>query len=528
MQALVAALRTAKRACLHSPQDPRRWSELGRVHAIFADYTEALKCFTKALRLDPTHVDAWHNLGTAFKKVGLSQDALTAFQRALRLDETRADTYLNLGNLLIEDDQLENAVRCFERAAAYDPALAPARSRLAEQLSVLGKTSEAQSLFHQAVAIDPDHVQGWLGLGQTLEDTGDAENAVACYQNVLRRYPTHPFALGQMLAVMRETATDELLSVANRCMTDDTAEQEARALIGYGLAKYYDKRKCYPEAAQAGVAANAARRRVAGPLDRDELVRRVEGIISTYDADFFASRGRFGLGADQPVFIVGLPRSGTTLCEQILASHPLVHGAGELVELARVAGIAAEIPWQAAGHLTEATSVSLGMRYLRVLRNDVPKGIRRICDKAPLNFFQLALAALLCPHARVIHCTRNAKDNALSIWMENFKPDQCYATDFGDLAFYRAQYERVMEHWRRVLPLEILEVSYEQTVRDVANQARRLTDFLDVPWNEACLHFHNNPRSVQTPSRWQVRQPIYSRSVDRWRHYEQLLEELTC
>ncbi len=156
---------------------------------------------------------------------------------------------------------------------------------------------------------------------------------------------------------------------------------------------------------------------------------------------------------------------------------------------------------------------------MRALRDGAPKRRLRISDKSPLSFFHLAFAATLFPNARVIHCIRDARDNALSIWMENFSPDQRYATDFNDLAFYRQQYERLMAHWREHLPLPLLELHYEETVTDVEGQARRLIDFLGAPWDAACLDFHKSERAVQTPSRWQVRQPVYSKSVQRWRAY---------
>jgi hypothetical protein len=236
------------------------------------------------------------------------------------------------------------------------------------------------------------------------------------------------------------------------------------------------------------------------------------------------------VGADQPVFIVGLPRSGTTLVEQILASHPKLHGAGELPDLANLAARAVAggeaHPWQAASRLDLMESRELAGEYLRALRRGAPKGCLRISDKSPLNFFHLAFAAVLFPNARVIHCRRDARDNALSIWMENFNPDQRYATDFHDLAFFRAQHERIMAHWQAVLPLRILEIQYEDTVRDLETQARRLISFLDVPWDPGCLAFHQNDRAVQTPSRWQVRQPIYSKSVNRAERYASVLPDL--
>jgi tetratricopeptide (TPR) repeat protein len=523
------AHRHARRACELSPGDARCWSDLGRVHALEGRIADAARCFEHGTRVDSQCADAWHNLGTALRKLRDHKGAFTALKNALLLEPTRAETYFNLGNLLIEVDQFEDAIECFERAAKHDPTLAQARSRLAQELSARGKVKRAESLFRQSLGLNPDHVQGWFGLGRTLEDLGEAEGAIGCYLNVIARQPAHAQAISQYLALVREEPKPDVLTTAHAIMSSADATDETKALVGYGLLKFHDRRKNYAAAAEAGLAANAARRRRMGALDRAALTARVDAIIQTYTRDFFATRGRLGLGLDQPVFIVGLPRSGTTLTEQILSAHPQLHGAGELPDLSRIATRCiseGEQPWQAASKLDEASSRERADDYLKALREGAPRNCLRISDKSPLNFFHLAFAALLFPNARVIHCKREARDNALSIWMENFNAEQRYATDFSDLAFFREQYERLMQHWRTVLPLQMIELEYEDMVKDVEAQARRLMSFLDVPWDERCLDFHRSERAVQTPSRWQVRQPIYTGSVRRWQRYEAHLPQL--
>jgi tetratricopeptide (TPR) repeat protein len=490
-------------------------------------FDEAAQCFGNTVSLDPSHADGWHNLGTALRQLGRLEEAFQALKQALLLDPARAGTYLNLGALLIESQQFDEALECFERAARLDPTLARAQSRLAAQLARGGKVQRAEGLFRRSVNLDPDHVEGWLGLGQALEDIGDAAGALGCYRNVLARNSGHASALGRYLSLLREPAPDALLSAARAALDDSQRPDEGRALIGYGLAKCHDKRGDFAAAASSGIAANAARRRQSGPSDRAALDARIESMISTYDAGFFAARRRFGLGSDQPVFIVGLPRSGTTLTEQIIASHPMLHGAGELPDLPRLAArVAPDAPWNAAGRLDEESARALAHEYFRALRDGAPRGRLRLTDKSPFNFFQLAFAALLFPQARVIHCRRDARDNALSIWLENFNHDQHYATDFGDLAHLRGAYELLMAHWKRALPLKILDVDYEALVADVDTQARRIVDFLGAPWDRRCLEYHSSDRAVQTPSRWQVREPIYTRSVARWRSYEAYLPDL--
>jgi Tfp pilus assembly protein PilF len=522
-----AAEAAGRRACECAPDDAGAWSDLGRVYALRARFEDAALCFREALDIDARHADAWHNLGTALRRLGRTEEAFHALKQALLIDPARAGTYLNLGGLLVESGQLDDARECFERAARFDPALAQTHSRLAAHLAACGRPRRAQELYRHALGLDATHVESWLGLGQALEDLGDAQGALSCYRTLLTVDGGHAGALGRYLALLRAPAPAALIAAATRALGDPQRTDAGRALIGYGLARHLDRHGVHREAAAAGRAANGARRREAGPFDRAALDARVAEIIGICDASFFAQRRGFGLGTDQPVFIVGLPRSGTTLTEQIVASHPLLHGAGELPDLPRLAaGLFPDAPWRAAAALAPDSSRALGRRYLERLRDGAPTGRLRITDKSPFNFFQLGFAALLFPQARVIHCRRGARDNALSIWLENFNPDQHYATDFADLAHLRRAYERLMAHWRAVLPLRVLDVDYEDLVADVEAGARRIIDFLDTPWDRRCLEFHRSERAVQTPSRWQVRQKIYSSSVDRWRHYAPHLPEL--
>jgi len=529
--ALDDALGAAERAAALAPEDPRAWSDLGRVHAARETLAEAVRCFRKAVGLDARYADGWHNLGAGLKRLGRTEQAFEALKKALDVEPTRANSWLALGDLLSDAGQAEDALGCFERAVKYDSGEHDARNRLARELAGLGQVARAEALLREATAREPRNVETWLALADILEIGGKADDAVACYDKALALAPTHPVALGRALSLLPRDADLAGLShrAAERIDAPDIPD-EGRALINYGLAKHHERRGAYAEAADAGQRANAARRRAAGELDRDALTSRVDGIVTAYTPEFFAERRRFGVGTHQPVFIVGLPRSGTTLVEQMLSAHPLLHGAGELPDLARLAmqhrAKPGEAPWRAALALDPGSSLAASHTYLEALRRTAPAEPLRISDKSPLNFFHLAFAALLFPNARVIHCTRDLRDNALSVWMENFSPDQQWSTDFSDLAFYAGQYRRLMAHWREALPLPILEVAYEDTVADVEGQARRLLDFLGVPWDDRCLDFHNTGRAVQTPSRWQVREPIYTRSVGRWRRYAEHLPEL--
>jgi hypothetical protein len=249
--------------------------------------------------------------------------------------------------------------------------------------------------------------------------------------------------------------------------------------------------------------------------------------MGAFTPAFFAERrGVFGSPSDVPVFIVGMQRSGTTLTEQIAASHPQVYGAGELEHIRRIAGmIKIGRPESTVRQLTSADSLALAGDYLRKVR-EIGGDALRIVDKMPHNFQYLGLIAILFPKARIIHCTRDPMDNCVSCFTQSFTGHHGYNTDLRQLGLYYREYRRLMDHWRRVLPIPMLEIDYEEMVADQETQSRRLIDFLGLDWDPACLNFHETDRSVQTASRWQVRQPIYKTSVKRWKDYEKHLGPL--
>lgn len=351
------ARKIAHRATEQASNNPRAWSDRGRVHVLSSNLRDAIACFQKAVEVAPNYADGWHNLGLALRQTGQTERAFEALKQALLIDPTRAESYLSLGNLLVDEEQLEEAIGCFERAAAYDPSLAKAHLRLAQEVSQRGEVDRAESLFRRSLTIDPTSIDSWFGLGRTLEDLGQADAALSCYRNVLHRQPGHALALAHYLALAKGDEGGEWLDQLEPALDRADGSMEAKALMGYGLTKWYDRRGQFREAASAGLRANAARQKVAGPFDRENFRNRIDRIIETYTADFFTERKQFGVGTDQPVFIVGLPRSGTTLTEQILSAHPLMHGAGELPDLARLAQqVVAEVeaaPWQAAAQLED-------------------------------------------------------------------------------------------------------------------------------------------------------------------------------
>ncbi len=321
------------------------------------------------------------------------------------------------------------------------------------------------------------------------------------------------------------------------------ARDGVQSTLHFGLAHYYDGLKDYARAAGHAVAANA--RHQAHKAERGwhyeppEYAAWCEALMAAFTPAFFARTRDHGDPSAVPVFIVGMPRSGTTLTEQILASHARVHGVGERNFAARAFGALPRAlgrppgtaPVACLADLTPELTRHLAAAHLEALQGLVRKAGRadtevlHIVDKMPDNYSLLGWIITAFPKARIIHCRRDVRDIALSCWMTQFKEIR-WAFDLGHLAERIIAYQRLMTHWQRVLPVPMLEIDYEETVADQAGQTHRLLDFLDLPWDPACLEFHKGERLVRTASVTQVREPVYRRSVERWRRYEAMLAPL--
>jgi tetratricopeptide (TPR) repeat protein len=469
--------------------------------------------------------------GVACEQAGDLPGAFEAFRLSAKANPRLAAPFVGLSRVLLHNHQRAEGIACLERAVACEPNNAVVHRLLGQALTQGAQLERAQGCFEQALRLDPTLVDAALGLAGVFEDLGDRGKAADIYRDQLQRAPEAADCLAGLLAVAEGASLDEAVGLA-RTRLQTAADRDA-ALIGYALGKALARLGKHDAAFEAWTKANAARTNVAGRFDRGHFDRRIDRLIEIFSAAFFAERRGWGEESALPVFVVGLPRSGTTLTEQILAGHPRVFAAGELDVLTDMAtGTPDRLgrpdpPWpETAPQLTREIVSVIARDHRARLRALAPTDVRYVVDKQPLNFWHLGLVALTFPHARVVHCRRDLRDNGLSIYAENFTPEQRWSTDLSDIAHYWRGYRRLMEHWSRVSGLEILNVDYEDTVADLEGQARQLTQFLGLPWDDAVLSFHESARAVQTPSRWQVRRPLYASSVGRWRHYERQLAPL--
>ena len=527
-----------RRALELKPDYAGAHSNLGNALKDQGNLDEAAACYRRALELKPDFAEAHFNLGNVLREQTKLDEAVACYCRALELRPNYAAAHANLGNTLKQQGKLDEAVGCLQRALQLEPDLADTHSNLGVALKEQGKFDQAVACWRRALELKPDFAEAHSNLGGALEEMGDLKGAEDSFRAAMRhnsRFVTAHYKLAELLG---GKLADEDLAAQRRLLERGSASGEPeeltdveRLLLHFGLAQVLDARGQYAEAAEhleRGNALQLAERRKRGQeYDPNEHALFVTRMIEVCTPDFFRRVRGFGLESELPVFVVGLPRSGTTLIEQIAASHSQVYGAGEIPlageTLAALGGQGAD-PVEGLCRLDQDTARRLASRHLERLRA-LSSAALRIVDKMPDNYLYLGLLAGLFPRAKFIHCRRDLRDVAVSCWMTLFQRVH-WANDQQHIASRFQQYQRIMNHWRAVLPVPLLDVDYEEAVVDLEGVARRLVAWCDLPWEPGCLEFHQAKRLVRTASAAQVRQPVYRTSVARWKHYEQALGSL--
>jgi tetratricopeptide (TPR) repeat protein len=513
------------------PDFPEAHSNLGNVLREMGRPAEARACYAEALRLNPNLGMVHNNVGQALQEEGKLDDAVTWYQRALQLEPNSARIHCNLACAQVEQDKYDEAIARYELALRLDPKYAAAHNGLGWVHHEQGRYDEAQALYQEALRHEPELAAAHCNLGTVREELSDFAGAERCFRDALRHDSRLPGALSQLATMLRSKLPEADLDAMRALLTDPYLSDGQRGSLHFGLAQTLDAKGDYAAAAEHlrqanGIAVAEWGKRGQG-YNPALHTRFVDALLAIFNPEFFKRTRGLGHESERPIFIVGLPRSGTTLTEQVLASHPRVFGAGEL-RLARddfeMLGDGEEAALAALGRLDGATIRRVAERHLGKLAElDAAKD--RVADKMPDNYLYLGLLQVLFPRAKFIHCRRDLRDVAVSCWMTNFRHIR-WSSDPGHIASRFAEYRRVTEHWRRVLPLPVLGVDYEETVADLEGVARRLVDWCGLEWDPACLAFHEGKRPVRTASVAQVRQPVYTRSVARWKNYEPALGDL--
>lgn len=525
---LTEALADYRQAMLLAPGRPDILNNMGGCLKELNLHDEALACYDQLLALNPGSAEAHSNRGLVLQHLGRFEEALASADSALAISPGLADAWRQRATSLIALGRQEEALESCAKALAIAPASHEAHATLGMALMELGRAHEAADSFQRSLSLRPGYIEARLGLAKLAAEEGRFSEAEELFEGVRRDDPGNVGSLHGLSGVRKFKADDPLFAAIAEKLRDATLTSEQREQLHHGYAKISNDAGHYDQAMAHFALSKACR------PSRFDLARHRDSIAAMkglFTPGFFAERKNFGMTDERPVFVVGMPRSGTTLTEQIISAHPLVRGLGELQDLPQLAKTLGGGPkhptgfTQAVAALDSVAWRALAERYLAAYR-DVDEGKLRIVDKRPHNYELLGLVALMFPGARIIHCRRNAMDNCLSMYMQDFNVNHGYNRDLATLGQYFRCYEEIMAHWRAALPLAMIDCVYEDTVDDLESSARRLIEFLGLAWDPACLDYHRQDRQVRTPSQWQVRQPVYRSSVDAWRRYESHLEPL--
>jgi tetratricopeptide (TPR) repeat protein len=557
-----AAFRTVLRVAPHRAD---AWDGLGTCAHNSKRFEEAERLFRRAIELRPDNPLFHDHLGVALRSLKRPAEAVPEYEKALAIDPNRPSTHNNLGNALSDIKEHERAIEALRRAVALAPDTSNFRLNLARALVACQRGKEAlehlEPLRAAASELQPD-VEVEYGhalmqaerykdaiaayrcaaaagsrdhgmfhnLGTALQYFGLNEEAAEAYRRALELRPDFAPSRRQLVGVRKYEALDDDTEGLQELLKSPDLSTSDRADVHMGLAKIFDDLGDHPKAFFHLQAGNQhIRSTIVYNADRNSDY--IHALIDTFNRDFIAERVGFGSDSEVPLFVLGMPRSGTTLVEQILSSHPEVHGAGELKKL--YGGfldlpqrLKSDVGMPQIAHLIDRQLADeMAREYLTYVTELNPEA-RFVIDKMPFNFRAIGLIAVLFPKARIIHCRRDPLDIGLSCYFARFHDELTFAFNLVEIGRYYRDYERIMGHWRQVVQNRMIEVQYEQLVADPEAGARRILDFCGLGWDDRCLKFYETERAVLTASNWQVRQPVYTSSIGRWRYYRDYLDPL--
>lgn len=525
-----AAERLLNKVRAVDPSQPDALNLLGIIAMQRAEFVKAEKFFNQAACINPTNFQYHNNLGVSIKNQGRLNEAISCFNKSIQLNPEYAEAYNNLGNTLNKLDSFPEAIIAFEKALTLNNQYYDAYLGLSNSYKESDRVKDMMACLHKAISLNQNNPRAYHALGCAYNVVGEFDEAIKAFGKVIELNPNYVEVYFDLSYSKKYQSLDDIeVARINALLGNSEISLDNKAFLYFALGKIHDDCKHYLEAFKYYQEGNQIRRERT-QFDRAAHRRFVEESIQVFTSEFFAKKGGIGSLTDKPVFVVGMPRSGTTLVEQIVASHPNVHGAGEQPYLHKIKQkisllIGGAYPKQIQ-EIDHKMALELATYYENSVFNVAPASVKYVIDKAPYNFLHLGLISLLFPNARVIHCCRDPLDTCISNYFQCFKQGNSHSYDLEDLGFYYIQYKKIMTHWQKVLPIKILEVHYEDIVTNEQIKIRELLDFLGLTWDTACLEFYKANRSVKTASLFQTRQPIHNKSIQRWKKYEQFIGPL--
>ncbi|MCP4238077.1 MAG: tetratricopeptide repeat protein [Aestuariibacter sp.] len=501
----------------------------GRVLQQQGRLAAAEQIYRKALNYQPNFVEACNNLGNVQVDLGRLNKAVNAYKRALNLKPGHPMLLNNLGNALQLQEKNEEAVTRLNEALTINPEYADAHNNLGNALFCLNELNQAESSYRRAIEIEPMHKSAYCGLGHVLSGIGEIDKAVASYRKAIEIDPTNTEAYRSLSKNKKFSDHDSDVGNMETLYSDSNFSARKKMNLAFGLGKAYEDLKAYENSFNIILEANRLKR-TTFDYSVSEAEVSFNNIKEVFSQDFFTKNKNGGHPDERPIFILGMPRSGTSLTEQILASHPQVFGAGELNSISKLAN--KQSPGKHLKNYPESIVdlepkdfLTVGNKYVENIHKLSPAS-RYIIDKMPHNFQYIGFIKAILPNAKIIHCTRNPMDNCLSIFKNYFATGHPYAYNLVELGQYYNLYLDLMHHWETVLPGSIYISTYESMVSNQDQETRKLLKHCDLSWDNNCLNFHQTQRKVNTASNAQVRQPIYKDSVKLADRYGDKLKPL--
>ncbi len=490
----------------------------------------AEKIYRDILKRDPDHVEAARLLAGIAVEKDRYRDAEVFLRHAAQVAPDYGRIWIDLTNVLREQDKLDDALDCALKVLELAPDKAESNMLIASVFGAMGRYEDAIASYEKALVISPGRSGAMNSMAHHLKTIGRQDDGVAMYRKAIAAKPDHAEAYWSLANLKTFQFDEHEVTAIQKLLEDDEIPDDSRVQLHNALGLHYEAGKKFDQAFSHFEQCNLLRRQYE-IYDSAESETGIDQIIEIIDEEFIGKREGLGCNDDSPILVVGLPRSGSTLIEQILASHSLVDGTFELSNLPRVVKRIRRFSKKRASYPKNLLELSgehwsrIGGDYIestRKFRADAPYFI----DKNPNNFIFIGLLRVALPGAKIINAIRHPLDSCFGTYKQLFASGQPFSYDFFDLGEYYLQYQRVMDHWKQVAPGFILDVRYEDVVGDLEGQVRRILDFCNLPFEEDCLRFHETERAVKTASSEQVRQPIYSSSVNLWRNYESHLSEL--
>ena len=506
------------RAIALRPRCPVATLKLGIALRIKGDLVAAKKLLAHAIELDPRCIEAYDELASTYRALGREADSWEVLERALTLHPESSQGLCRLGAICIKLNRYEQAVDSYEQALAINPRSATAFRGIGRVRYLEHRFEESRAALASALELEPENAANYTAMGLSYQTEGRFDEAVQWQSRAITHQPSNAEAHYALSMMHASADRKERIRALEHALSTASLTPDESVILYFSLGKLCEDEGDYDSAFRYFTKGNELRKTRQGFSSTEEPAF-VERSIAAYQPELFSEFRGVGNASSRPVFVVGMMRSGTTLVEQILASHPQVHGHGELEG---IRWIAQSLGGQA---LEDDTIRRLAAEYLAGLERDAGESLRSV-DKMPHNFRFLGLITLLFPRAKLIHCVRDPRDTCLSCYFHDLGIRNTFTRDLEELGRFYGTYRRLMAHWHAVLPVPILDVPYEGLVANQEFWSRKLIEFVGLPWDARCLDYHKVERPVVTSSFWQVRQPIYASSIGRWRHYERHLAPL--